>query len=150
MEIMPCDQADGAELAELRERAMRPSLEAVGRYDPVRVKQRFLSTFNPENTKKIMCEGCVAGFFVLLDKADHIYLDHLYIDPAHQSKKLGAAVLSMIIEKAQTKNKPIRLGALKQSRANKFYLAHGFQKTHDGEFDHYYELTPRSQASVPS
>lgn len=142
MEITPCRQADGVELACLRERAMRASLEAVGRYDPVRVKQRFLGTFNPDNTKKIMHEGCIAGFFVVLNKADHIYLDHLYVDPAFQSKKIGAAALSRVMKLAQEKAKPIRLGALKQSRANKFYLAHGFQKTHEGEFDNYYEWDP--------
>ena len=54
MDITPCLEADGVELACLRERAMRASLEAVGRYDPVRVKQRFLGTYNPDNTKKIM------------------------------------------------------------------------------------------------
>ncbi|MEC8011660.1 MAG: GNAT family N-acetyltransferase [Pseudomonadota bacterium] len=133
-------QSDADVLAGLRERAMRPSLEAVGRYDPLRVRTRFLDGFNPKATFKILIEGRLAGFYVLLTKSDHLYLDHLYIDPEFQSFQLGGQLIEKIKHQAKEVNLPLRLQALKQSRANGFYVKHGFVKTHETEFDLHYEL----------
>lgn len=140
MRMVSCSQDDGEILASLRDRAMRASLEAAGRYDSTRVRQRLLANFEPENTKMVFIEEVLVGFYVILDKGDHLYLDHFYIDPDHQSRKIGSAILLIIIKFAKIQCKPIRLGALKQSRSNNFYLAHGFEKTHEGEHDIYYEL----------
>lgn len=50
-------QASDAEaLADLRARAMRPSLEAVGRFDPVRARKRFLDGFVPDQTQVLEYE----------------------------------------------------------------------------------------------
>jgi GNAT superfamily N-acetyltransferase len=140
MRILPCSKDDGEILARLRDRAMRESLEAIGRYDSTRVRQRLLAHFKPENTKIVFDKATLIGFYVLLEKGDHLYLDHLYIDPDHQSKKYGSAILHTIIECARVQCKPLRLGALKQSKANDFYLTHGFEQTHEGEHDIYYEF----------
>jgi len=140
MKIEVCTKEDGELLADLRAIAMRESLESVGRFDPVRVRDRFLSSFEPSNTKKVLVGDALVGFYVILEKDDHIYLDHLYIAPDHQGRQYGSTIVKSLIEQARSKGKAIRLGALKQSRSNKFYLAHGFSKTHEGEFDNYYEL----------
>ena len=44
---------DGDLLADIRVAAMRPSLEAAGRFDPVRARRRFRDTFEPSDTYKI-------------------------------------------------------------------------------------------------
>lgn len=141
MQIITCTHKDGEILACLRDRAMRESLENVGRYDPIRVKQRFLSNFNPQNTKKILVGDKLVGFFVALELEDHIYLDHLYIDPDHQSQNIGSTILKEVKSLSKKTNKPIRLGALIQSKANQFYIANGFKETHQGEHDIYYEFS---------
>jgi hypothetical protein len=41
---------DAAWMAELRAVVMRPDLERLGRWDPVRVRQRFLTAYAPEHT----------------------------------------------------------------------------------------------------
>lgn len=138
MNIVNATKEDGEELADLRSRAMRESLENVGRFDPIRVRHRFLSKFDPENTKKIIIGDSLIGFYVVLDKSDHYYLDHLYIDLGHQGKNYGSEVLLGIIRMAQGKGMAIRLGALKGSRSNQFYQSHGFVKTHEEEFDIFY------------
>ncbi|WP_431688190.1 GNAT family N-acetyltransferase [Hahella sp. NBU794] len=134
---------DGDALAEIRAQAMQPSLEAVGRFDANRVRSRFLDTFVPEDTFKIMESGKLAGFFVLRNKHDHLYLDHLYLHPDYQNRSIGGKVLAKVKSEAANKGLPIRLGALRNSKANDFYQKHGFVKTHEGEFDIYYEYSQR-------
>lgn len=55
-----------------------------------------------------------------------------------QGQKIGSRLLVTIIEQGNTLRKDIKLGALKGSRSNHFYLSHGFVKTHEEEFDNYY------------
>jgi hypothetical protein len=51
------------EFAELRARAMRQSLEAVNRYDDVKVRRRLLDDYIIENTKSIYVENKLVGFY---------------------------------------------------------------------------------------
>ena len=140
MMVQPSRPEDVAALAELRVAAMKESLEAVGRFDPNRARERFLSGYNHEKTKKVLLEGELVGFYVLLDKTDHFYLDHLYIHPSFQCKQLGSQLMERIKAFAADAGLSIRLGALKESRSNDFYQSHGFVKTHEEAFDNYYEL----------
>ena len=77
MEYIKSTSQDGNELAEIRTSAMKPSLEALGRFDDNRVRSRFLETFNPEDTFKITEANELMGFYVVRFKEDHCYLDHL-------------------------------------------------------------------------
>lgn len=131
---------DGSILAEIRAAAMEPSLVALGRFDRQKVRSRFLDTFVPADTWKIQLEGELVGFFVFRDRGDHLYLDHLYIHPNYQSQKLGGAVIKHLVEIATDRRLPIKLGALRNSPANQFYLRNGSIKTGEDEFDIYYEI----------
>lgn len=139
MEYIKSKKTDGNLLAEVRALAMKPSLLKLGRYDESRVRNRFLDNFVPESTFKIMESNDLLGFYVVLIREDHHYLDHLYIKPEHQNKNLGKTVLNRVIKNAQKDNLPLRLGALKGSRSNDFYIKNDFIKTHEDEFDIYYE-----------
>lgn len=138
MEIIDVNLSDAESLAELRVLAMRESLEALGRFDPIRARERFLSGFDPPLTKKAMIDGELVAFYVLKEETSWLYLDHLYVHPDFQSKNIGVRLLAVIIEKGCDLGKEIRLGALKGSRSNTFYLSHGFVKSHEEEFDNYY------------
>ncbi|OED41177.1 hypothetical protein AB833_10520 [Chromatiales bacterium (ex Bugula neritina AB1)] len=129
---------DADALATLRTIAMQESLEAVGRFCPNRARERFLANFNPKNTKKLIIEGTLAGFYVLAEHPVHLLLDHLYIHPVFQGMNIGSFIMHKVIEIAEESGKEITLGALKKSKSNNFYLSHGFIKTHEGEFDNYY------------
>lgn len=132
-------QADAEALANLRLEAMRPSLEALGRFNPVRARNRFLETYTPKDTWKLVSEGRVVGFYVLRDREDHLYLDHLYLAEDAQGYGLGTSVLEYIKTLARKRNLPLRLMALKDSPANRFYLSNGFVHTGEAEFDNFYE-----------
>ncbi len=139
---------DFSELVELRIESMRKSLEALGRFDRTRSIERFRSSFSPSKTKKIMKGNILVGFFAVTEESDQLYLDHLYVSPQHQSSGIGSAVLNSLIESSEEKMKPIRLGALKHSRSNKFYRMHGFSVTSEDEWDTYYERKIKSEQIV--
>ncbi|OWQ86742.1 hypothetical protein CDN98_11740 [Roseateles terrae] len=173
---------------------MRESLERVGRFDPVRARERFLNSFVPAQTSSIHLDGAFVGFLVLRreatseasnaaineapnkspnkspnkppnkpsdgppnglpseppseprnnvptepsQEAPTWHLEHLYLHPAVQGRGIGGAVLQRLCSQADEAGAAIRLGALKQSDANRFYRRHGFEFTHEGEFDVYY------------
>lgn len=140
--LRPVSQGDGESLAELRVVAMRESLEAVGRFDPERARSRFLSGFVPEYTREILVDGMCVGFVVVRPLDDELLLDHLYIAPAAQGRGIGSQVLAVVFAEADLANQNIRVGALKQSRSNLFYLRHGFEFVSATDWDNYYVRRP--------
>jgi GNAT superfamily N-acetyltransferase len=134
----PVTTADVDELAAIRIEAMRESLERVGRFDALRARERFLSTFEPLHTRYILLNDQVAGFAVIKTEADYLILDHLYIRPIFQRQGIGAAVLQELFARAVSENKPVRVGAFKGSESNQFYSRHGFKLVESTEFDNYY------------
>jgi len=141
MKYVKSEQSDGSELAELRASAMKASLSAIGRFDENWVRTRFLETFEPNDTYKVIEKDELLGFYVVREKEDHLFLDHLYIKIGYQNKNVGKAIINKIVAAAKDKNLPVRLGALRGSRANHFYSKNGFKKTHEDEFDIYYEYS---------
>ena len=138
MEIMEAVVEDLELLVQLRIAAMKPSLIAVGRFDPERARERFAETFTPKDTSIILVSGEVVGFYVVLENQNHLELDHLYIHPDAQGAGVGTCVIVHIKNMAAAKAMPIKLGALKESPANQFYIDHGFVKTHEEDWDNYY------------
>ena len=136
--LTPTEPSDAEALVALRIEAMRESLEHIGRFDPIRARERFLSGFSPEHTRHIEVEGEHVGFVVVKPRADFVLLDHLYIHPKNQGKGIGAAVLAQVIEEANAKALPIRVGALRGSDSNRFYARYGFQLVEQSDFDNYY------------
>ena len=133
---------DAQALAELRVIAMQPSLEAVGRFDPDRARERFLSTYQADQTQTIVSGGFIIGFYVLIDRGDHLYLDHLYVLPDRQGAGIGFAMIEHIKLLATHKKVPIRVGALRDSRANAFYLNQGFTFQYEEDWDLFYQWSP--------
>lgn len=130
-------EEDFEKLLELRIRAMRPSLERIGRFDPLRARNRFRNSFLPEQTTLIKEEDRLLGFY-MVSEGEELFLNHLYIDPSCQASGLGSLIMGRIQERASREGKSIRLEALKESRANRFYLSRGFIKVDEGEFDNIY------------
>jgi ribosomal protein S18 acetylase RimI-like enzyme len=135
--------ADAESLIDMRLLAMRASLEHVGRFDRVRARERFLSTFDPSTCRTIRWENMSVGFAVVRRRVDHLLLDHLYILPAFQGRGIGAAVLVDVFADADTHALPVLVGALRESGANRFYQRHGFVKVGEREWDIYYVRSPR-------
>ena len=134
----PACAEDFESLHELRLAAMRPSLEAVGRYDPVRSRERFRASFSPELTQRIVVDDMTIGFFALRALEDFWWLDHFYIHPEWQGRGIGGRVLDVLLAKADEAGKPVELNALRDSPSNRFYRRHGFVQTGESEWDIHY------------
>lgn len=117
---------------------MRESLERVGRFDPTRARERFLSGFDSSRTRHIELSGQRVGFFVLKPTEGALLLDHLYVRPQFQCQGIGAAVLRVVFREAEAQGLVVKVGALRGSRSNQFYLKNGFTQAGQGEFDNYY------------
>ena len=145
----PATVEDAEALVALRIAAMRESLERIGRFDPVRARERFLAGFAPEHTQHIVWNGARIGFYVVKPADGGLLLDHLYIRPGHQGQGAGAAVLAHVFAQADALGLPLRVGALRGSDSNRFYLRHGFASAGQGEFDNYYTRTPSQRDPCP-
>lgn len=144
LRYQPACEADFEALLALRIAAMRPSLEAIGRYDPELARARLRASFVPAHTHHILLDGVPIGFYALKPEADALLLDHLYLLPTQQGQGLGSQVLHAIFAEADQQGLPLRVGALRGSPANRFYLRHGFMQTAEAEWDIYY-LRPAGQ-----
>jgi GNAT superfamily N-acetyltransferase len=138
----PARAEDLEQLVGLRIAAMRESLTTIGRFDPVRARERFASGFEPAWTRHIVVHGERVGFVVLKPKADGLLLDHLYVSPGAQGRGLGGAVLGHVLAEADDRGLVLMVGALRTSRANRFYERHGFTLDGEGEWDLYYRREP--------
>lgn len=130
--------SDFEALVAIRIEAMQESLERIGRFDPTRARERFRAGFTPEHTQYIEVDGERVGFVVIKQVDKDLLLDHLYIRPIAQGKNIGSAVLVHIFAEADSAGQSIRVGALRDSDSNRFYLRHGFQFIEQDEFDNYY------------
>lgn len=135
LRLQPVSEADFEGLLSLRIEAMRASLERLGRFDPARARSRLRDTFQPEYTWSIEQDGERVGFYSLRPDGDGLRLDHLYVRPAAQGRGLGSAVMRTILQDADSRALPLRVGALRDSDSNRFYRRHGFIQTSESEWD---------------
>ena len=131
----PVTAADFESLAELRVAAMRASLEHLGRFDPMRARERLRNLFYPEHTHRVLCDGVPVGFYTFRSVPEGLRLEHLYIHPDFQSRGIGGCVLTELLAVADEKKLPVFVGALRDSASNRFYLRHGFEKVTESEWD---------------
>ncbi len=142
--------ADFDELVALRIAAMRASLERVGRFDPDRARERLRKSFYPEHTRIIILDGQRIGFYTFRPADDGFQLDHLYVHPSCQARGIGFHVLGELLSQADALQRPVRLGALRDSASNRFYQRHGFVQTAEDEWDIYYIRMPLPNAPSDS
>ena len=133
--LAPAAAGDFEALLVLRISAMQPSLQALGRFDPARARERFASTFNADYMRHILDAGQRVGCVALRPKPGALRIDHLYIEPAAQSQGIGAWVMNWAQAAADLHQVPLELAALQGSNANRFYLRHGFVEVSRSDFD---------------
>ncbi|WP_306875692.1 GNAT family N-acetyltransferase [Arthrobacter bambusae] len=123
--LRPALPSDAGWIAELRAVVMRADLERLGRWDPLRVRGRFLNAFQPEHTFVIAVEEQVAGVIAVRPEPDALWIEHFYLAPEFQGKGLGAGVLRRIMGGSKD-HRPFRLNVLQGSPARRLYERHGF------------------------
>ncbi|MDI2127759.1 GNAT family N-acetyltransferase [Yinghuangia seranimata] len=141
-EIRPASGHDVEAIAELRAVVMRDDLERLGRYDPHRVRQRFRDGFTPGHTWVVEVRGAFAGSVALRPADDAHWLEHFYLDPAHQGAGIGTAVLRHVLAPCDRDRVPVRLQVLQGSPARRLYERHGFTVDTEDAVDVYMLRTP--------
>lgn len=133
----PASEADFERLLDLRMRVMREHLERVLRFDPERARAMFRKSYAPATMQRIEVDGGLAGCVNVIPREDHVEIGYFYLEPAHQGRGLGRAVLDRIL--AERPDLPHRLGVLKESPAQRFYERAGFVRTGELDFDVLFE-----------
>ncbi|NUU77648.1 GNAT family N-acetyltransferase [Paenibacillus xylanilyticus] len=128
-------QADQERLADLRALVLYDDLTRLGRYDEVRVRERFRNTFDPVYTWIIELEGSSVGCVALKPRSEGVLLEHFYIHPDVQGRKLGTEVLQMLLEQEEVRGKRVTLNVLQGSRAQRLYERFGFVVDREDEVD---------------
>jgi GNAT superfamily N-acetyltransferase len=126
---------------------MRPSLERLGRFDPERSRERFRASFDHARTWHIVHRGERIGFVATRVLPLELSLDHLYLLPASQNLGIGSAVLRWVLDDADARSLPVRVGALRNSDSNRFYSRQGFVLLEQSEWDLHY-VRPVSMRSA--
>jgi GNAT superfamily N-acetyltransferase len=116
---------DGPWIAELRAVVLRHDLDRLGRFDPVRVRRRFLDSFRSELTQVIEVDGRSAGSITVRPEPDSVWIEHFYLEPAFHSKGLGGSVLREVMAR-YVDQRPFRLNVLQGSAARRLCERHGF------------------------
>ncbi|MFG6413873.1 GNAT family N-acetyltransferase [Roseateles sp. DC23W] len=140
--LAPVADADFEDMLALRIAALRESLERLGRFDPAVARARLRAQFHPERMNHLLLVGRRAGYFTVEEQGEELRLHHLYVHPDAQGQGLGAWVVAHL----QAQGRPITLAALRDSRANLFYVRHGFQVVDEQPFDIEYRWVPPQPA----
>ena len=134
--------SDAQWIAELRARVLRPDLERLGRFDPDRVRKRFLSAFDPGVTQVVLVGGQEAGSIAVRPEEGSLWIEHFYLRAECQGKGIGSLVLRSELD-ASHGDRPFRLNVLRGSRAQALYERHGFVVESEDAVDVFMVRHPR-------
>ena len=137
-------EEDFEPLLAIRIDVMREHLERVFRYEPERARRFFRAAFDEPGMRLIRVGGERAGCVAFRPGDEAIQLDSFYLARRFQNLGLGAVILDALLAEGDALGKPVRLGVLIGSKADRFYLRHGFVKVREDEIEGYYERPPPS------
>ena len=126
-------------LLAIRIDVMREHLERVFRYKPSRARRIFREHFTEPGMRAIMIESELAGCVAFRTGADAIKLDSFYLHRRYHNGGLGTTILKVLLAEADATGLPVRLEVLTGSKADRFYLRHGFVKLSEDEIEGEYE-----------
>ena len=132
-------EADFEPLLAMRIDVMREHLERVFRYKPSRARRIFREHFDEPGMRLILLDGERVGCVGFRRHAQEIRIDSFYLDRRLHNSGLGTKILTVLLAEADAARLPVRLEVLAGSKADRFYLRHGFMKLREDEIEGYYE-----------
>lgn len=135
----PVGEADFEPLLAMRIDVMREHPERVFRYKPSRARQIFRGHFDEPGMRLILLDGERVGCVGFRRHAQEIRIDSFYLDRRLHNSGLGTKILTVLLAEADAAKLPVRLEVLAGSKADRFYLRHGFIKLREDEIEGYYE-----------
>ncbi len=135
-ELQPASLSDAGWIAELRALVLKEDLTRLHRYDEVRVRERFLNSFQPDDTKLITVDQLPVGCIALRpDEQGDYVLEHFYIHPDYQGKGIGSAVFHEMLSDTKLHGHTVTLNVLQGSPARHLYERYGFAVSEQDEVD---------------
>jgi GNAT superfamily N-acetyltransferase len=135
----PASEADFEPLLALRIDVMREHLERVFRYDAERARRVFREHFHEPGLRLILVDDATIGCVGFRVGESEIKLDSFYLDRRFHNTGLGTTILKVLLAEADALALPIRLEVLNGSKADRFYLRHGFAKLSQDAIEGSYE-----------
>lgn len=132
-------EEDFEPLLAIRIDVMREHLERVFRYKPSRARRIFREHFAEPGLRTIMIGDDLGGCVAFRKSADAIKLDSFYLHRRYHNSGLGTTILKVLLDEADATGLPVRLDVLTGSKADRFYLRHGFVKLKEDEIEGAYE-----------
>jgi N-acetylglutamate synthase-like GNAT family acetyltransferase len=142
----PAAEEDFEPLLALRIDVMREHLERVFRYKPSRARRIFREHFDEPGMRVIEANGIRIGCVGFRTTPDCLKIDSFYLDRRFHNSGLGTVILKMLLAEADAAGLPVRLEVLTGSKADRFYLRHGFVKLREDEIEGEYERPAPSRA----
>ena len=90
----------------------------------------------------IELDGQDIGVISVERHADHIQLAQLFIQPSHQNRGIGTAILRSLVREAREAGKPVRLRILAVNPVRRLYEREGFRVCSTTPERIYMELRP--------
>ncbi len=138
-------EADFEPLLALRIDVMREHLERVFRYEPSRARRIFRGHFDEPGMRLILVGGRRVGCVGFRRHEHEIKIDSFYLDRSLHNTGLGTKILKALLTEADATGLPVRLEVLAGSKADRFYLRHGFAKLREDEIEGHYERPAHGQ-----
>ena len=123
----------------LRIDVMREHLERVFRYKPGRARRIFREHFDEPGMRLILSEDQRIGCVGFRSAPECLKIDSFYLERRFHNSGLGTAILKVLLAEADAAAKPVRLEVLTGSKADRFYLRHGFIKLRGDAIEAEYE-----------
>ena len=149
LSLQPVSADDFESLFDLRIAAMRESLERLGIFNLDNARKRYQGQFDPQYMRHICVDDGEGqgpqrvGLLTVVPYHDgRTKLQHLYLLPAYQNRKIGDWAMQQVQNQARQDGKTVWLEVLNQSDAIRFYERHGFVQTGGDPIDLVYQWSP--------
>jgi GNAT superfamily N-acetyltransferase len=142
----PGTDADVDWLYPLYKLCLRPAISRTWGWDEGFQTASFRTHLSPKKFTVLMLDGKDIGGFMLVEHADHLWLEMLLIHPEYQKKGIGAGVIQQLQRQAAAVGKPLKLCVIKANPVKGFYEKLGFRLyQEDGAM--YFMTWPESQSA---
>jgi ribosomal protein S18 acetylase RimI-like enzyme len=112
---------------DIKRQAFGPYIQQAYGWDEDDQRRRHGEEFNVQDTRMVQLDGEAVGYLRAKLLPHELYVSQVFILPAHQGKRIGAACMQMVIAEARREAIPVRLQVLKLNpRALSFYESLGF------------------------
>ncbi len=139
-DIRPAMPEDAAALGAIAEAAYQPYIAEMGR-KPAPMVADFDAHIAKDICLVLWLAGKIAGYAIILDRADGYWLENIAVHPEHHKKGLGTALIEAVeaVLRPRADHYQLYTNIVMQSNA-RWYLSLGFKQTKEVMEDGFHRL----------